>query len=86
MVEGISESYQSYPVNINWSVKLLNATDEPQVLSVTLTLMDEDNALLGTAMLSGRAGARESVTVSDTLILRSNAARRISAGNITISH
>ena len=79
-IANVSDKY----VKIDYNVKLRNRSSKPVSSDLTIAFLDEDNVKIGEARTKGSFEAGESKTITDTIVLRTSDASRISSSRVTI--
>lgn len=71
-------------IKIDYNVKLRNNSSKPVTSDLTVAFLDEENVKIGEARTKGSFNAGELKTISDTIVLRTSDASRISSSRVTI--
>ena len=79
-IDFISDRY----IKVGYDVKLRNKSDKAVTSDLTIAFLDEDNVKIGEARTTGFFNAGELKTISDTVVLRTSEASRISSSRVTI--
>ena len=81
--KNIADGSDKY-IKIDYNVKLRNKSAKPVSSDLTIAFLDEDNVKVGVARAKGSFEAGELKTITDTIVLRTSDASRISGSRVTI--
>ena len=79
-IADVSDRY----VKIDYNVKLRNKSSKPVTSDLTIAFLDEDNVKIKEARTKGTFEAGELKTITDTIVLRTSDAARISKSHVII--
>jgi hypothetical protein len=71
-------------IKIAWSVQVRNEIDVPMTCVISIAFLDQNKEKLGTANKTSTLDPKEAKTITDTVVLSSALAQRISSGEVTV--